>query len=202
MKRLLIIVVLLLTSFFEGQALAANDVVFVGGWKATVYETKEFGIAVGANITIPLPDSIFKLLLVGYSADHVYEQFKARGLEKKHPVIIAYSWGGMAVRRMLAEHPEIEPEKLILVASPVRGWAGCPIFDIEDRDDVPTYVVAGIDDKTVSADNALYLPADLVSDSLVVKGVGHEEYFANKRVVETVTAWAKAPALPIVLSAR
>ncbi len=196
MKRLLI-AVLLLASFL-GEA-CGQDVVFVGGWKTTAYEKKEFGIAVGANITIPLPDSTFRLLLVGYSADHVYEQLKARGLDKQHPVIIAYSWGGMAVRRMLADHPEVKPDRLILVGSPVRGWMGCPIFNIDDRDDIPTYVIAGADDKTVTAENALSLPSYLVKDKMVVNGVGHVEYFANANVSAKIREWANAPTF---LSAR
>lgn len=193
MKR---IIFALVAVFFAGNVFA-QDVVFVGGWKSPAWQVKEFGEAIGANITIPLPDNFIKLLMVDNSVDHVWEQIQARGLDKQQPVLVAHSFGGVVLRKLLARHPEFKPVKLIIVGSPVGGFPLAPsaLFSAKHRSDISTYAMASTDDETVSVSSALALPVDEVTVA-VVNGPRHTAYFADPKANEVIRSWiAGMPAL-------
>lgn len=202
MKKLLIVVVLL-TSFLGGRA-SGEDVIFIGGLGSLAYEAREFGEAVGANITIPLPGNVVQQLFVGYPADKIYEQLQACGLTKRHPIVIAHSWGGRVICRIMADHPEFTPEKVIFVGSPLGNLPGSPppwLFgEVVCRSDVPIYVMTSTGDKTVSISSATALPD--ASEAIVLEGVEHTGYFTDARGSAKIKAWVNAPIVPIFLSSR
>lgn len=198
MEKHFVIVLLFIASLFGGNAFG-QDVVFVGGFGSPAYEVREFGEAVGANITIPLPGNALQVLFTGYPADKVYAQVK----NLVHPVIIAHSWGGRVICRMLADHPEFAPAKVIFVGSPLGELPGAPpewLFgEVVYRADIPFYVMASKGDETVPISRAAVVPD--ARETVVLENVGHTKYFSDANASAKIRSWVYDPGL-LLLSAR
>lgn len=202
MKKQFIGVLLFVASFFGGNAFG-QDVVFVGGVDSSAYETREFGEAVGANVTIPLSGNLFQKLFTGYSAERLYEQFVARGFITHPPVIIAHSLGGRILCRMLAEHPEFVPAKVIFVGSPLGELPGSPpswlFAKVSHRSDIPTYVMGSRGDETIGVSSATAFP--YTKETVVLESVGHTGYFSDANASARIRAWVGLKE-SVLLSAR
>lgn len=189
MKRLAA-VVLCIISFLGGDVFG-QEVVFIGGIGSSAYETREFGEAVGANITLPLSGNLFQQLFTGYSADRLYEQLIALGFDTNHLVIIAHSLGGRILCRMLAEHPDFTPAKAILVGSPLGELPGNPpswLFDkVVYRSDFPTYIMSSNGDETIPVSSATAFP--YARETVVLDNVKHTIYFSDGEASAKIRSW-------------
>ncbi len=201
--RHVITAVVLFISLFAGNMANGQDVVLVGGWGASAQEVRAAGEAIGANITIPLPSSFFEKLFVGFAADDVWAQLQKRGLDKQHPVLIGHSWGGVTLRRMLAQHPEFHPEKLILIASPVGGFPYVPqppwLSNETARPDIPTYAMTSTADETVPASSAIALPIDSTHVA-ILHGSHHTTYFSDPDANHQIREWIAGTTAILVAS--
>lgn len=203
MKGFLSVVSLLLLLFIGNQAFG-QEVVFISGWDSNAYQTKELGSSVGATVTIPLPGNAVQKLLVGYPAECIYAQLQARGLDKQHPVVIAHSWGGRVLCRILADHPEFVPAKVIFVGSPLGEIPGSPpswlFANVIYRADIPSYVMTSNADETIPVSSATAFPG--AKEIAILEGVGHTEYFADTKASAKIRSWVSDPERLALLSVR
>lgn len=192
------------TVFFKIPADAAKvneeKIVIVGGYGSTAeemdYLKKNFS---GSVVIIPK-----KFATIEEASAAFLEQLKEQKLENEQIVFIAHSWGGLIVRKISEDYPEIKIKKIITIAMPSGGYSIAPRWfwrmfygKMPDRKSkYPLFVIAGdkgrerwflkgSNDGIVELSSVLSVEAD----EIMLFPLNHLELIHNESVVEQIQLW-------------
>ena len=122
---------------------AEDRVVIIGGWRATAGELSFLNERI-PNSTVIIPR---KCLPLTEAARSLYEQLKEKEINGP-AVYIGHSWGGLLIRKLAEDYPEVQIKKIILIGTPNNGYWMAPrwLFSIpitERSKHIPLFLVAG-----------------------------------------------------------
>ncbi len=183
-------------------ATAEEKVVIIGGWNSTDEQM--------AFLKGEMPDSevviLQKFVPLEDAAIAFLEQLKEKGLSNNELTVIAYSWGGLIIRRISEDYPEIKIKKIILVGTPNGGYSIAPRWfwrmfygkmpDRKRKSKYPLFVIAGDKGRERwflkgSNDGAVELSSVLAVEAKEVRifPLSHVQLVRDKSVVEQIQLW-------------
>lgn len=196
MKKLVLLTLLLaivLIVLWPTSIVGAADVVIVGGWGA---KAEELGLLheqiPGSVVIVPR-----RYLPLGAAAAALYEQLRANG----SAVFIAHSWGGLIVRQLAEDHPELV-KAMVLIGTPSGGYwfapqglfhvaveksAHIPVFVIAGNKGVSKWYIPGPNDGTVEVSSVLSVKAQ----EYRVLSLGHVDLTQSAEVLTQIQLWIK-----------
>ncbi len=195
MKWLLtLLLAMILIVLWPTSIVGAADIVIVGGWGSGPEELGFLNEKI-PNSVVVIPK---RYLPLADAATDLYGRLD----DVSGPIVfVAHSWGGLLVRRLAEDHPELVA-KIILIATPSGGYWFAPqgLFNVEVEKSahIPVFVIAG--NKGVSK---WYIPGPNdgtveISSVLSVKAreyrvfpLGHVDLIQSTEVLAQIQLWIK-----------
>jgi pimeloyl-ACP methyl ester carboxylesterase len=175
---------------------ADDRVVIIGGWHATGGELSFLNERI-PNSTVIIPR---KCLPLTAAATSLYEQLKEKQINGP-AVYIGHSWGGLLIRKLAEDYPELKIKKMILIGTPNNGYrmaprwlfsipitersSQIPLFLVAGNKGVPRWYLRGPNDGTVEV--ASVLAANAKEYRIFTSD--HVELIKSEKVVQQIRVW-------------